>query len=104
MRQSPKQPIYQGTVVTAVIIYKTLHELSLRGDEKQLCKSAITGDAFTLKIYGESDVVLNEVKIDKLTVATYGECNVTFLSGSVTSQKYTAYGEGKINSLSISGK
>jgi len=99
-----KHSIYQGTVVTAVITYKTLHELSLRGDEKQLCKSAITGDAFTLRVYGESDVVLNEVKIDKLTVATYGECHVTFLSGSVTSQKYTAYGEGKINSLSISGK
>ena len=98
-----KHSIYQGTVLTAVITYKTLRELSIRGDEKQLCKSIITGESFTLKIYGESDVTLNEIKVNELAVTTYGECNVTFLSGSVTSQKYTAYGEGKINSLAIIG-
>ncbi len=98
-----KHSIYGGTVVTATITYKTLHEFSIRGEEKQLCKSAITGDKFTLKIYGESTVVLNEVKVGELVATTYGECNVTFLSGSVSSQKYTAYGEGKINCLSLSG-
>ncbi len=99
-----KHSIYQGTVLTATITYKTLRELSIRGDEKQLCKSAITGDAFTLKVYGESDVTLNEIKVNELTAITYGECNVMFLSGSAASQTYTAYGEGKINSLSIDGK
>lgn len=99
-----KHSIYQGTVVRAVITYKTLRQLSIRGDEKQLCKSAITGDKFELRIYGESDVVLNEMKLDELVAATYGECHVTFLSGSVASQKYTAYGEGEINSASLSGK
>lgn len=99
-----KHSLYQGTVVKAVITYKTLHELSLRGDEKQLCKSPITGDKFELRIYGESDVVLNEVTVNELVTATYGECHVTFLSGSVASQKYTAYGEGEINGASLSGK
>ena len=99
-----KHSIYGGTVLTAVITYKTLHELSIRGDEKQLCKSAITGDAFTLRVYGESDVVLNEVKVGELTTTTYGERHVRFLSGSAVSQRYTAYGEGEINSLAIGGK
>ena len=99
-----KHSLYQGKVVTAVITYKTLHQLSIRGDEKQLCKSAITGDKFVLRVYGESDVVLNEVKVNKLVTATYGECHVTFLSGAVTAQRYTAYGEGDINSVSLSGR
>ncbi len=99
-----KHSVYQGTVVTATIHYKTLRELSIRGDEKQLCKSAITGDHFALRVYGESDVTLNEIKVDDLAVVTYGECKVRFLSGSATSQTYTAYGEGNINSLSMDGK
>lgn len=96
--------IYNGTVLTVLITYKTLHELSLRGDEKHLCQSTLTGDHFTLKVYGESDVTINDIKVNELSVATYGECKLTFLSGSVSSQKYTAYGEGKINSLAVSGK
>ena len=99
-----KHSIYQGTVVKAIITYKTLRTLSIRGDEKQLCKSAITGDAFTLRIYGESDVTLNEINVGALAATTYGECNLRFLSGSAASQTYTAYGEGNINSLSIGGK
>lgn len=99
-----KHSIYQGTVLTVVITYKTLRQLSLRGDEKQFCQSPITGDNFTLRVYGESDVVLNDIKVNELTVATYGECKLTFLSGSVASQHYTAYGEGTINSLAIGGK
>lgn len=98
-----KHSIYQGTVVIATITYKTLHQLSLRGDEKQLCESAIKGDKFILKIYGESDVVFNEVNVGELVTTIYGESSVQFLSGSVASQKYTAYGEGKVNSLSING-
>ncbi len=99
-----KHSIYQGTVLTATITYKTLRELSIRGDEKQVCKSAITGEAFVLRIYGESDVTLNEINVGKLAVTTYGECNLKFLSGLATSQTYTAYGEGHINSLAMGGK
>lgn len=99
-----KHSIYQGTVVTATINYNTLRELSIRGDEKQLCKGAITGDHFTLRIYGESDVRLNEIKVNDLAVVTYGECKVEFLSGSARSQTYKAYGEGNLNSLAIDGK
>lgn len=99
-----KHSLYNGTVLTILITYKTLRELSVRGDEKQLCKSPITGDHFALKVYGESDVVLNDIQVNELSVATYGECKLTFLSGSAASQKYTAYGEGTINSLAVSGK
>ncbi len=98
-----KHSIYTGTVVTAAITYKTLHELSLRGEEDHVCKSVLKGDKFNLKIYGESDVTLNAVNLSELATTIYGESNLKVLSGFVKSQKYVAYGEGKINSLAISG-
>lgn len=99
-----KQPLYNGTVVTATITYKTLNELSVRGEETQLFKSLLTGDEFRLKIYGEPHVIFNEVNLGKLHATTYGESYVEIKSGSIKVQRYTAYGESKINSLGTSGK
>ena len=98
-----KHSIYKGTAVTALVTYKTLNELSIRGEEKQLCKSVLKGDKFILKIYGESDVILNEVNLGALEATIYGESNLQIMSGFIKFQRYIAYGEGKINSLAISG-
>ncbi|MGH2649521.1 MAG: head GIN domain-containing protein [Ginsengibacter sp.] len=98
-----KRPLYNGTVVTATVTYKTLNELSIRGEETQVCKSVLTGDKFRLKIYGESQVIFNEVNLGKLQTTIYGEGSLEIKSGTIKTQKYTAYGEGKINSLAISG-
>jgi hypothetical protein len=99
-----KRPVYTGTVVTAVVTYKKLNELSLRGDETHICKSPLTGDQFRLWIYGESNVTINEVSLDKLTATMYGESSLLVKAGTIRDQKYTAYGEGKINSLGINGR
>ena len=96
-----KRPIYKGTVVTATVMYKTLEELSVRGEESIVCKSVLKGDKFRLKIYGESEVFLNDVSLDELQTTIYGESSLVIKAGSVKEQKYTAYGESKINSLGI---
>jgi Putative auto-transporter adhesin, head GIN domain len=96
-----KRPIYKGTVVTATVMYKTLEELSIRGEETIVCKSVLKGDRFRLKIYGESEVFLNDVSLDELKTTIYGESSLVIKAGSVKDQKYTAYGESKINSLGI---
>ncbi len=98
-----KQPIYHGTEVTATVTYQTLHELSVRGEETQVCKSLLKGDEFRLKIYGESAVILNEVDLGELQTTIYGESTLEIKSGSIQSQRYVAYGEGKVNSFGISG-
>lgn len=94
-----KQSIYKGTVVTATITYKQLKELSLRGEEKFVCESALTGSEFKLKLYGESEVYLNEVNLDNLTTSIYGESYLEVKKGAVGKQKITAYGESTINTL-----
>ena len=98
-----KHSIYSGTVVTATVIYKTMNELSVRGEETQVCKSLLKGDKFRLKIYGESQVFLNEVDLRELQATVYGESFLEIKAGKVTDQKYTVYGESKINSLGITG-
>ncbi len=96
-----KRPIYKGTVVTATVTYKTLDDLSVRGEETQVCKSLLKGDKFRLKIYGESQVYLNEVSLGELQTTIYGESFLEIKSGTVKNQKYTVYGESKVNSLGI---
>ena len=97
-----KEPIYKGTVVTAVVTYKTMNALSLRGEETHVCKSLLKGDKFRLKIYGESHVILSQVDLGELHTTIYGESDLDIKSGSIDHQKYTTYGESKINSLDVS--
>src|SRR6266487_2648096 len=96
-------PLYQNTTVVATVTYKTLTDLSLRGEETQLCKSAVDAVKFTLKIYGESEVIFNELNAQELETTIYGEASLNLKAGSIKEQKYTCYGEGHINSLSIAG-
>lgn len=96
-----KRPIYNGTVVTATVTYKTMNDLSVRGEETQVCKSPLTGDRFSLKIYGESHVILTEVNLGELQATLYGESILDIKSGWIDHQKYTGYGESKINSLEV---
>ena len=96
-------PLYQNTTVVATVTYKTLTDLSLRGEETQLCKSVIDAVKFALKIYGESEVIFNELNAQELETTIYGEASLNLKAGSIKEQKYTCYGEGHINSLSIAG-
>ena len=96
-------PLYSNTSAVATITYKTLEALSLRGEEDQLCKSPINTDKFTLKIYGESEVVFNELNLQTLSATIYGESKLEIKSGEIKEQKYTCYGDSKVNSLAING-
>lgn len=102
--QKRKRPIYKGTVLTATVTYTTLEELSLRGEETVVCKSPIDQEKFRLKIYGESQVYLNEVKLQELHTTIYGESVLEVKKGSTGHQKFTAYGETKINTLGVANK
>jgi hypothetical protein len=99
-----KRSVYKGTVVTATITYKTLNDLSIRGEETQLCKSPLSASKFYLKIYGESKVTLNEVNFGTLYTKLYGESTLEIKAGTIKEQRYTSYGESKINSIAVNGR
>jgi len=96
-----KRPIYKGTIVKATIYYKNLNELSLRGEEKFICKSLLNSEKFKLRIYGEAEVKLNEVKLATLSTIIYGESILEIKKGAIGNQKITAYGESEINALDV---
>lgn len=96
-----KTPIYIGTVVKAIITYKKINSLDLRGKERFVFESSISSDKMRLKIYGESQVYMNDVNLKNLQVSIYGESYLEIKQGKIENQKFTAYGESKVNTLNV---
>lgn len=92
---------YDGTVVRAVVTYERLKSADLRGEQKFVFESKIDSRKLRLKIYGESQVYLNEVEIEDLHVTMYGESELKILKGEVEDQTFTVYGESEVQALSI---
>lgn len=96
-----KVPIYQGKILTVTVTYTEFKSLSIRGEESAHLKSAIEQDNFNLKIYGESKVYFDKVKLNELRTTIYGESYLELKSGNITEQRLTAYGESKVEALGI---
>ena len=96
-----KKSIYNGTMATATITYKTLRALSVRGEEIVKCESQIEQKDMKLTIYGESKVYLNSIITNELTVSIYGESYLEIMGGEVGRQVYRAYGESEVNTLEM---
>jgi len=99
-----RKSIYNGTVVKVTVTYKQLEELSLRGEEKIVCKSTLKGKKFNLTIYGASQVYLNKVDLGYLKTIIYGESYLELKEGTLDRHKITAYGETKVNTLGVESK
>jgi len=92
-----KKSIYNGTMATAKITYKTLKNLSIRGEEIVKVKSAMEQDDLKLSIYGESKVYFADLTLQELNVSIYGESYLEISEGKVERQVFRAYGESEVN-------
>lgn len=99
-----RKSIYNGTVVKATVTYKHLEGLSLRGEEKIVCKGTLKGENFKLRIYGASQVYLDKVAFGNLKTTIYGESFLELKEGSIDRHKITAYGETTLNTLGVDSK
>lgn len=95
------RPLYSGTMATATVTYKTLKNLSVRGEEMVHCKSPIKGGDFKMSLYGETKVYVNLISVDKLTCAIYGSSYLEIGKGDVKKQVYRAYGESEVNAVGM---
>jgi len=93
-----KVPIYKNTVAKVKVTYVSADVFSIRGEEKITFESPIDQEKCTLRIYGESEVLIKEAKLDDLRVAIYGESHLVMESGSIRKQRITAYGSSKLRS------
>ena len=99
-----KNSIYKNTVAKVKITYASVEMFSLRGEEKIIFESLLNQEKCTLRIYGESEVLIKEAKLDNLRVAIYGESNLIIESGEIVKQRITAYGSSKMRSLGVESK
>ena len=96
-----KQPIYRGTVATVLVTYKNLEELSLRGEEKFVCKDQLNGSKFVLSLYGETEIILKDVKLEEMKSVLYGENELSFESGSIEDHRIISYGESEVEAMKV---
>lgn len=96
-----KEPIYKGKVLTITVTYKTLNTLSIRGEQATLFKSKIDSETFKLKIYGESQVVFNEVNFQEFDAIIYGASTLEIKNGTIENQEITGYGESVTDLLNV---
>jgi hypothetical protein len=96
-----KKPIYKGTMATATITYKSLKNLSVRGEEIVKCKGDIAEDELKVTLYGETKVYFDGLVLKELVVAIYGSSYLEIAKGEVGRQVYRAYGESEVNSLGM---
>jgi hypothetical protein len=99
-----KKPLYTGTVLKVAISYKTLQELSVRGDERLEFKSKLDQDEFTLTLYGTLQATIPGVELRKMHTTMYGTCNLVIKSGNITEQIFTTYGTSTANTLAVNNK
>jgi len=96
-----KRPLYDGTILTVIITYKTIQDLSVRGEETILFKGKLEQDRFGLTMYGTCKMYMDEVLLKNMHTTVYGESYLEMKSGDITEQKFVAYGESKVNALAI---
>jgi len=89
-------PLYKNTVVKLVITYTNVEVFSLRGEEKITFQTPLKQDECTFRIYGQSDVTINNIDVDELTISIYGDSFLNIKNGKINNQKITAYGASKV--------
>ena len=99
-----KEAWYEDGYVVAYITYKELSKLVIKGDQDVDLKGSITDDIFKLKVYGDLDIEIDEIRAERMKVKMYGDCSLSFDSGSVAKQKYVLFGEHDIDASAITGE
>jgi len=87
---------YEGIRVYGKLYFNDLKSVDFRGEEKLLCNGNIRSEDLTLKIYGDTQVKLNDFDVEKLTLKCYGENENEILHGNVWDFKITSYGERRV--------
>lgn len=93
--------VYDGASVTAYVTYRQLKHLEIRGEQQLTCLGPIEAEKFTLRAYGENEIVLSQVHTDFFKTKLYGENTLNIKSGKAAYQMYKLYGENDIDSRAL---
>ena len=100
-RRYGKVSIYENVEVNAVISYKHLKSLQIRGEQKVVCSDPLKSEKFRIKLYGESQVKLASLETSKLKASLLGQNDLTINAGDISSQILRLMGENVINTQRV---
>jgi Putative auto-transporter adhesin, head GIN domain len=96
-----KVSVYRDAVVTAFVTYTDLRKLEVRGEEEISCNGVITGEEFTLKAYGQSEITFDSLNVEEFRMILYGENKIKVKAGVAQHQRYRLYGENRIDNSEL---
>ncbi|MBZ9629724.1 DUF2807 domain-containing protein [Salegentibacter sp. LM13S] len=85
--------------VHLIIHYKSLSHISVIGNEKVSFEGMHKGSGLEIKLFDNSNLSLNEVKLDNLQVYTYGDSFLLIENGYSEEAVYRCYSSSKINTI-----
>jgi hypothetical protein len=99
--ETRKESIYKNAVITAYVTYRDIKRLSVRGEQQVDVQGKIENKKFKLSAYGECDITLASIKVDKLKAVLYGQHALRVNEGFASFQKFKLFGENKIDTQSL---
>ncbi len=96
--------IYENAEVNAVITYKHLKNLQIRGDQKVVCSGPLKSEKFRIKLYGESQVKLASLETSKLKASLFGQNDLKINAGDAPTQILRLMGENVINTQKVASR
>lgn len=87
---------YRFAGVTAIITYRELESLEVRGQEKIHLQHTLTGKDFRLVAYGASRITIDSLYVTNFRARLYGTNNLKIAAGQVVNQKYRLYGDNHV--------
>lgn len=98
---NPEHNPYEGTKASIVVTYRTMEELTLKGDQKVEFQSELNAEEFEFNIYGDSDVYVSKADIDHLEANLFGDNTLHIATGFIDSQDYTVFGDCDVNTTGV---
>ncbi|HNP19241.1 MAG TPA: DUF2807 domain-containing protein [Fulvivirga sp.] len=94
---------YEYASVNVKVTYKSLKKIQMRGEEKLVCNSSLTGKKLKLKVYGENNIELADVASKKFKASLFGD-NELLVSGTTTNQIFNTFGDNTIKASKLEGR
>ncbi len=99
-----RKAIYKGTIVKATVTFKSIKDLSLKGEENFSFTNGFNTSELNAHIYGASTLLFKEIDVADFKAVIYGEAQLKIEKGHVQNQKYTVYGEAEIDAEKMTSK
>jgi len=92
-----RKGVYGNGKVTINLTFKELRKMVIKGEQEVAINGPVFSKRFRLKMYGEPEVAIDEMFVERLVTTAYGECDLHIKGGHADVQRYRLFGESDLN-------